>query len=161
MSSSERPSLEEEQLQREIEGLRSDLGETVEALVHKADLPARARERGAELTEQAIDRGTELTGRAIERGMELSEQAVDHGAEMTAQVAQLWDEIAGQALARGNELLDQVLNRSNDWREQFTGVTARVRRATNDMSTERWAKVAGVAVGLIVITVIVRRVRTS
>jgi Protein of unknown function (DUF3618) len=161
MSSSERPSVEEEQLQREIDELRSDLGETVEALVHKADLPARARERGAELTEQAIDRGSELTGRAIERGMELSEQAVDHGADMTAQVAQLWDEVTSQALARGNELLDQVLNRSDNWRERLTGATERVRRATDDMSTERWVKVACVAVGLIVITVVVRRVRIS
>jgi Protein of unknown function (DUF3618) len=161
MSSSERPSVEEEQLQREIEELRSDLGDTVEALVHKADLPARARERGAELTEQAIDRGTELSGRAVERGMELSEQAVERGADMTAQVVQLWDEVRTQALARGNELLEQVLNRGDNWREQLTGATERVRRATDDMSTERWAKAACVAVGLIVITVIVRRVRSS
>jgi hypothetical protein len=161
MSSSERPSLEEEQLQREIEELRGDLGETVEALVHKADLPARARERGAELTEQAIDRGTELTGRAIERGMVLSDQAVERGTDMTAQVAELWEELRTQAVTRGNELLDQVLSRGNNWREQLTGATERVRRTADDISTERWAKVACVAVGLIVITVIVRRVRTS
>jgi hypothetical protein len=161
MSSSERPSLEEEQLQREIEELRSDLGETVEALVHKADLPARAKERGAELTEQAIDRGTDLTGRAIERGMELREQAVERGTDISAQVVQVWEEIRSQALARGNELLDQVLNRSNNWREQVTDATERVRRTTGEMSTERWAKVACVAVGVIVITVIVRRVRSS
>ncbi|HZS22258.1 MAG TPA: hypothetical protein VFA63_14905, partial [Pseudonocardiaceae bacterium] len=65
------------------------------------------------------------------------------------------------AVTRGNELLDQVLSRGNNWREQLTGATERVRRTADDISTERWAKVACVAVGLIVITVIVRRVRTS
>ena len=64
MSSSERQRLEEEQLQREIEELRSDLGETVEALVHKADLPARAKERGSELADTARERGGELAAPA-------------------------------------------------------------------------------------------------
>jgi ElaB/YqjD/DUF883 family membrane-anchored ribosome-binding protein len=60
MSSSEQQRLQEEELQQEIAELRSDLGETVEALVHKADLPARAKERGNELKEQAVERGSEL-----------------------------------------------------------------------------------------------------
>ena len=76
MSSSERQRLEEEQLQREIEELRSDLGETVEALVHKADVPARAKERGSELAERAIDRGTEITELARDRGQGRSTQLI-------------------------------------------------------------------------------------
>ena len=62
MSGNERQRLEEQQLQEEIEELRGELGETVEALVHKADVPARAKERGAELTERAVDRGIECDG---------------------------------------------------------------------------------------------------
>ena len=40
---------DEQEIQREITQVRRDLGDTVEALAYKANLPARARERGAEL----------------------------------------------------------------------------------------------------------------
>ena len=39
------PGAEQERLRREIEQTRSELGETVEALSHKADVKAQARQR--------------------------------------------------------------------------------------------------------------------
>ncbi|HEX2264492.1 MAG TPA: DUF3618 domain-containing protein, partial [Pseudonocardiaceae bacterium] len=57
----------EQELQEEIQELRGELGETVQALAHKADVPARAKQRGNELKEEAIGRSVE----AIERGSEL------------------------------------------------------------------------------------------
>jgi len=77
MSSSERQRLQEDQLKEEIVELRGELGDTVEALVHKADLPARAKERGAELTERAVDRAAELRDQAViaaERAREVAYQ---------------------------------------------------------------------------------------
>lgn len=65
-------SAEEEQLQQEIEQLREDLGETVEALVHKVDVPARA----AELKDDVIERGTELGERVVERGRQETQRAL-------------------------------------------------------------------------------------
>jgi lambda repressor-like predicted transcriptional regulator len=76
MSSSERQRLDEERLEEEIEELRSDLGETVEALAHKADVPARVKERGTAVKEDAIERGLALRQQAIERGSELVAQTV-------------------------------------------------------------------------------------
>jgi hypothetical protein len=70
MSSSEQQRLQEEELQQEIAELRSDLGETVETLAHKADLPARAKERGNELAERAVEQGSEL----VKQGGELRDE---------------------------------------------------------------------------------------
>lgn len=81
-------SAEQERLQAEIEELRGELGETVEALVHKADIPARAKERGHELKEQALERGSELKDQAVERGSELKDQAVER-----------WPALAGAGVA--------------------------------------------------------------
>jgi hypothetical protein len=61
MSSDERQQLQEDHLQQEIAELRGELGETVEVVVHKADLPARVKERGAELAEQAFEGAAEGT----------------------------------------------------------------------------------------------------
>lgn len=63
MSSDQRPP-QEERLHEEIQELRSDLGGTVEALVHKVDVPARAKERGIELGKRAID-AAERTREAV------------------------------------------------------------------------------------------------
>lgn len=70
-------SSEQERLQDEINELRGELGETVEALVHKADIPARARERGTQLRDQAVERGVELRDRAGRRA-EQARDAVGH-----------------------------------------------------------------------------------
>ena len=43
---------DEDKLRTEIEHTREELGETVEALTHKVDVPARVRRRRAELGEQ-------------------------------------------------------------------------------------------------------------
>jgi len=139
MSSGERQRLQEEQLKEEIVELRGELGETVEALVHKADLPARAKERGAELTERAVDRGVELHQQAVERGSELSQQAMDR-----------WKEVKAQAFERGSEL-----------REQALGVTERAREAVNQTSPDKWATLACAGLALVAVMVIVRRVRVQ
>ena len=77
-------STEEQRRQKQIEELRGELGETVEALVHKVDVPARAKERGRQLQQQAAERGVELLERSqewkvrlIQRGNVLRERALD------------------------------------------------------------------------------------
>ena len=42
----------EEQLQAEIRELREELGQTVQALAYKADVPHRVRDRAAQLRDQ-------------------------------------------------------------------------------------------------------------
>jgi ElaB/YqjD/DUF883 family membrane-anchored ribosome-binding protein len=42
-----------DELRRDLEGVRTELGETVEELAHRADVPARVRARRDEMAEQA------------------------------------------------------------------------------------------------------------
>lgn len=68
---------EQERLQEEIDELRVELGETVEALVHKIDVPARAKERASELTDEAKERVSEITHEAVERGNAVKDRATE------------------------------------------------------------------------------------
>ena len=71
-----------QELQEEIEELRGELGETVQALVHKADVPARAKERGNKVKEEALARGSEAGSQVLERGSELRDQAIERGSAL-------------------------------------------------------------------------------
>jgi hypothetical protein len=57
---------------REVEELRADIGETVEELVHRADVPTRLREKRAETTERVqaqVTRAREVVAtQAAEKG---------------------------------------------------------------------------------------------
>jgi hypothetical protein len=150
MSSSERQRLEEEQLKEEIVELRGELGETVEALVHKADLPARAKERGAELTERAVDRGVELTGRAVDRGVELREEAVKRSSEFSTHAVEWCAKFKSQAAERGSDLRDRAVSANE-----------RAREAIYQTPPDRWAKVACAGIVLITMAIIARRARIS
>ncbi|HEX2299467.1 MAG TPA: DUF3618 domain-containing protein [Pseudonocardiaceae bacterium] len=68
---------EQERLQEEIEHLRGELGETVEALVHKVDVPSRARERASDLKDEATQRAGALKDEALERGEAVKDRAAD------------------------------------------------------------------------------------
>jgi ElaB/YqjD/DUF883 family membrane-anchored ribosome-binding protein len=139
--SSERQRLHEERLQQEIEELRSDLGETVEALAYKADVPARAKERGTAVKEEAIERGLELRQQAVARGSELSERVME------------WYNDAQARLAAGSSELVQQTVRTVEW----------ARESLRQAPRERWVKLTGVVAaagaGLLAMAVMVRRVR--
>lgn len=62
-----------EQLQRDVERTRRELGETVEALTHKVDVPARVKEQAHETAERvkgqaqdAVVRMTAATNQAVD-----------------------------------------------------------------------------------------------
>jgi ElaB/YqjD/DUF883 family membrane-anchored ribosome-binding protein len=137
MSSGEQQRLHEERLQEEIADLRGDLGDTVEALVHKADVPARAKERGRAVKEEAI-----------ERGIELQQQAVERGSELSGRVIEWCNEVKAQVVERGSELRDRAVD-----------VVERARESISQTPSDRWAKLAGAGLALLAMTVIVRRVR--
>ncbi len=139
MSSSDRQRLQEKQLQAEIEQLRGDLGETVEALAHKADVPARVKERGAELTERAVERGVALHQQAVQRGDVLGARAIEWCNGVTARASE-----------RGSELRDQAVS-----------ATERARGTLRQTPRDRWATLASAGLVLVVVLVLVRRVRAS
>ena len=62
-----------DQLQRDVERTRRELGETVEALAHKVDVPARVKEQAHETAERvkgqaqdAVVRMTAATNQAVD-----------------------------------------------------------------------------------------------
>jgi hypothetical protein len=138
MSSNRQP-LQEERLQEEIQELRSDLGATVEALVHKADLPARAKDRGNELKEEAIERGIELRQQTVEVGSLL----------------------AGQAIERGNKIRILATERGRELRDRAIDAAERARAAIGQTPTDQGAKLVATGALLITLMVLVRRVRRS
>ncbi|MGH3810833.1 MAG: DUF3618 domain-containing protein [Pseudonocardiaceae bacterium] len=140
----------EQDLQEEIVELRGELGETVQALAHKADVPTRAKRRGNELKEEAIERGSELGSQVFERGSELRDQVVERSNQWKDRVAGRSSELRGQVVGRGSELRDQAVDAAE-----------RAREAVSRTPTQRWAKLVGAGLTLIALSVIVRRVRTT
>ena len=59
------------EIQQEIEQTREQLGKTVEELVAKADIRARARDKAAEVKARAQYQVAELTGRARHQVVQL------------------------------------------------------------------------------------------
>jgi cell division septum initiation protein DivIVA len=126
---------EEQRLEEEISELRGELGETVEALVHKVDVPTRAKERGSELAEQAVDRGVDVYQQVVERGSELSERLTEWCKQFQARV-----------LDRGSEMRDQLL-----------GTAERARESASQAVSERQIKLAGVGLALVALMIITRK----
>jgi hypothetical protein len=63
-----------EQLQQQIELTRDQLGETVEELAAKADVPARAREKASAVKAKAQGKAGEVSGQVKAKVTELSGQ---------------------------------------------------------------------------------------
>ncbi len=61
---------ETERLRAEIEQTREELGETVQALTHKMDVPARAREKLQHTRDAAQDRTRQVTEPVLDRGQQ-------------------------------------------------------------------------------------------
>jgi uncharacterized protein YfaS (alpha-2-macroglobulin family) len=139
--SSERQQLHEERLQEEIEELRGDLGETVEAFAYKADVLARAKERGTAVKEEAV-----------KRGLAVSQQVVERGSELGGQVLEWYNDVQARLVAGSSELAQQTV-RTVEWARES------VRQAVTDRRVKLTGALVAAGAGLLAMTVIVRRVR--
>jgi hypothetical protein len=63
------------EIQQEIERTREQLGETVEELAAKANVPARARETASDVKAKAQAKAADVSGRAQAKTAELSGRA--------------------------------------------------------------------------------------
>ncbi|MFJ2258183.1 DUF3618 domain-containing protein [Streptomyces sp. NPDC087844] len=68
-----------DELRRQIEETRSQLGDTVEELAAKADVKGRAKARGAELKDKASEAGHTVQGKAVQAGHVVQEKATEAG----------------------------------------------------------------------------------
>jgi hypothetical protein len=78
-----------EQLQRDVERTRRELGETVEALAHKADVPGRVKEQAHETRVRMINATDEAVASLPAPVAEQVEKARRHPAAIAAVFAGL------------------------------------------------------------------------
>jgi ElaB/YqjD/DUF883 family membrane-anchored ribosome-binding protein len=77
-----------EELRREIEETRAELGATVEALSEKADVKARITKKADERKQQAREKGEELGAKASELGDRLREATPDQAQAAASQTVE-------------------------------------------------------------------------
>jgi ElaB/YqjD/DUF883 family membrane-anchored ribosome-binding protein len=82
---------DQQELEKEIEQTREQLGETVEALVGKVDVKARARQKLGQLTTQLQAKATEAKDKATGAGKRL--QLQDKANQAKQQAAQAGQQI--------------------------------------------------------------------
>lgn len=122
-------------LQQEIERTREHLGETVEALMAKADVKARAQ-----------DEAGRLIGRLKARVVEVRQQAVARATRARREVA---DKAAGtrqQATAQGRHARRQVADKTAGPRQQAASVGGSVADGISKATPEPVKQAAGSAV---------------
>ncbi|RKT53990.1 DUF3618 domain-containing protein [Saccharothrix australiensis] len=74
-------------LRADIEKTRGELGDTVEALVHKADVPARVKETAHEGVEQVREGATTVAERVNTAAVVAAEKAQETAAKVSTQVS--------------------------------------------------------------------------
>ena len=119
-----------EQIRQQIERTREQLSETVEALVAKVDVKARARERVDELSQrwkdttaqmkercaqarqQAAERAAQARQQAAERAVQARQQAADRAAQARGQLASKTADARTAALDTGRSAGSQLQARA-------------------------------------------------
>ena len=87
-------STDPQEVREEIRRTRDDLGDTVEALAHKADVKARARDATAAATQRAKAKAAAATQAVAGKGAQLKEQLAGATAQAASRVAGTPDETA-------------------------------------------------------------------
>lgn len=75
------------ELRADIEKTRRELGDTVEALVQKADVPARVKAKGHEVTEKAAETAQQAKAKAAETAAQVGEKAAETAQQVKAKAA--------------------------------------------------------------------------
>ncbi|MFF3911614.1 DUF3618 domain-containing protein [Streptomyces sp. NPDC001848] len=107
----ERTATGTEELRVQLEHSRKELGQTVEALVARTDVRARAQEKAAEVKEQAVVKAGELKAKAVgvahqvqdrlpDTVVDKAARAVGEARAQASQAGRVWEEKAPEPLRR-------------------------------------------------------------
>ncbi|MEO6088759.1 MAG: DUF3618 domain-containing protein [Umezawaea sp.] len=96
------------ELRADIEKTRRELGDTVEALVHKADVPARAKAKGHEVTEKAAETAQQAKVKAAETAQQVKARAATVTAQAVEAIPPQVKVKAGEARAKASEAAAHV-----------------------------------------------------
>jgi hypothetical protein len=100
-----------EELRREIERTRLELGETVAALAEKTDVKARAREKADEVRETVMQKRTELIDRARESS---PDGATSAAVQLRGKAQENPLALAAAAALAGGFILGRITGRKRD-----------------------------------------------
>ncbi|GAA0350568.1 DUF3618 domain-containing protein [Actinoallomurus spadix] len=120
---------DQEELKAEIEQTREELGETVEALAAKANVPARVRGKATQFRDQATDTLGTLTQTVREKAPQLREQATGTFGTLTQTVREKAPQLREQATGTIGTLTQTVREKAPQVREQVAGPVAKVGQA--------------------------------
>jgi len=133
-------------LQEEIERTREHLGETVEALVAKVDVKARAQDEAGRLIGRLKARVVQVRQQAAARAVEARRQAAARAVEARRQAA---DKTAGprqKATVQGRHVRRQVAEKTAGPLQQATSVGGSVAEGVSKVTPEPVKQAAGSAV---------------
>ncbi|MFI1995678.1 DUF3618 domain-containing protein [Actinoplanes sp. NPDC020271] len=111
-----------EQLRAEIEQTRAEMGETVEALVAKVDIPSRVKQSAADKTAQLKESAADLKDTAAEKAASLKDAA-------TGKAADLKDAATGKAA----DLKDAATGKAADLKDAASGKVAEIKDKAADL----------------------------
>ena len=97
-----------DELRRQIQETRGQLGDTVEELAAKADVKGRARARGAELKGKASEAGHVVQDKATEAGHAVQGKAVEAGHVVQDKAVQAGHVVQDKATRAGHVVQDNV-----------------------------------------------------
>ncbi|WP_327395106.1 DUF3618 domain-containing protein [Streptomyces phaeochromogenes] len=98
-----------DELRRQIQETRGQLGDTVEELAAKADVKARARARGAELKDKASEAGHAVQDKAAQAGHVVQDKATEAGHVVQGKAVEAGHVVKGKASEAGHVVQDKAV----------------------------------------------------
>ncbi|MDQ0953385.1 hypothetical protein QFZ24_007308 [Streptomyces phaeochromogenes] len=97
-----------DELRRQIQETRGQLGDTVEELAAKADVKGRARARGAELKGKASEAGHAVQGKAAQAGHVVQDKATEAGHVVQGKAVEAGHMVQDKAVQAGHVVQDKA-----------------------------------------------------
>ena len=98
-----------DELRRQIERTRSELGDTVEELAGKMDVKGRARARAADLRDKAGALTVQLRSTAAQAGHTVQDKATQAGHKVQDRAVQAGHKVQDRAVEAGHKVQDRTL----------------------------------------------------
>ncbi len=145
------PPADAEQIREEIERTRDQLGETVEALVAKADVKAQAKERVGQVSDRLKGR----TAQVKDTAAQAKEQAAARVGQARSQLAGKTADAKTAAAQTGGPARNQIQARAaavgGAVRDATPEPVQRAARHAAEVTSQRRGLVAGAVVGTVVV----------
>ncbi|WP_405524303.1 DUF3618 domain-containing protein [Streptomyces canus] len=119
-----------DELRRQIERTRSELGDTVEELAGKMDVKGRARARAADLRDKAGAMTVQLRSSAAQAGHTVHDRATQAGHKVQDKAAKTGHQVQDKAARTGHQVHDRTLRAGHVTQDRASQTSAALERRT-------------------------------